>query len=409
VSVEGPQSDLQALVDTPYDAILKQVTRSHRLFSVHWELTYRCNEKCTHCYLDVLAPGAVAPGELTTEESLSIIDQIAEAGALNLTLSGGEILLRSDFFEIAAYARAKRLLLRLFTNGIMIRPAIADRIAALHPYAVEISVYSARPEVHDGITRMARSWELSRRALRLLHERGVRTVMKTPIMGENVHEIDALRALADDLGATFRYDITITPKNTGAPDPLKHRISYRDLVEFMRRQIEPDLWTRRNVTQDQPTCGIGQKAIQIDPYGNVYPCIETRFKLGNLRQQSLFEIWQESPLWQELGRLTLSELPVCRICELRNLCVRCHGLALKEDGDLFGPALTNCREALARRQALIDIGAIPADFPIPAHLAQALEEWTGQESDAAQYGNDFIPLSDLMVRKRNLFVNSGER
>jgi radical SAM protein with 4Fe4S-binding SPASM domain len=408
VSVEGPQSDLQALADTPYDAILKQVTRSHRLFSVHWELTYRCNEKCTHCYLDVLAPGAEAPGELTTEESLAIIDQIAEAGALNLTLSGGEILLRSDFFEIAAYARAKRLLLRLFTNGIMIRPAIADRIAALHPYAVEISVYSARPEIHDGITQRARSWELSVRALGLLHERGVRTVMKTPIMGENVHEIDALRALADDLGATFRYDITITPKNTGALDPLKHRISYRDLVEFMRRQIEPDLWTRRNVAQDRPTCGIGQKAIQIDPYGNVYPCIETRFKVGNLRQQSLAELWQESPLWQELSRLTLSELPVCRTCELRNLCVRCHGLALKEDGDLLGPALTNCREALARRQALIDIGATPADFPIPAHLRRALEEWTVQENDAAQYRNGFIPLSDLMIQTRNLFVDSGE-
>lgn len=407
MSVEGPQSDLQALADTPYEAILKQVTRAHRLFSVHWELTYRCNEKCTHCYLDVLAPGAEAPGELTTEESLAIIDQIAEAGALNLTLSGGEILLRSDFFEIAAYARAKRLLLRLFTNGIMIRPAIADRIAALHPYAVEISVYSARPEVHDGITQRARSWELSVRALGLLHERGVRTVMKTPIMGENVHEIDALRALADDLGATFRYDITITPKNTGALDPLKHRISYRDLVEFMRRQIEPDLWTRRNVAQDRPTCGIGQKAIQIDPYGNVYPCIETRFKVGNLRQQSLAELWQESPLWQELSRLTLSELPVCRTCELRNLCVRCHGLALKEDGDLLGPALTNCREALARRQALIDVGAIPADFPIPAHLRRALEEWTDQENDAAQYRKGFIPLSDLMIHTRNLFVDSG--
>ena len=408
MSVDGPQSDLHLFADNPYENILRQVSRQRRLFSVHWELTYRCNEKCTHCYLDVFAPNATVLGELNTQECLAMVDEIAVAGVLNLTLTGGEILVRRDFFEIAEYARSKRLLLRLFTNGIMIRPEIADRIAALHPYAVEISVYSTQPDVHDGITQIKRSWELSTRALRLLHERGVRTVMKTPIMGENVHEIDRLKALAGELGATFHYDITITPKNTGALDPLKHRISFADLVELMRRQIDPELWVGRTIAQDQPTCGIAQKAIQIDPYGNVFPCVETRLKAGNVREKPLAEIWQDLPFWQELGGLTMSKLTVCRTCELRTLCVRCHGLALKEDGDLRGPALTNCREALARRQALVEMNALPLDYPVPVHLVHVLDDWMNQPSDGPEQESGFIPLSSLITETSNLYVGVGE-
>jgi radical SAM protein with 4Fe4S-binding SPASM domain len=408
LSVEGPQIDLQVLAENPYAAILRQASSAHRLFSVHWELTYRCNEKCSHCYLDVFPPQAAQPGELNTQECLGVIDQIAAAGALNLTLSGGEILVRQDFFEIAAYARSKRLLLRLFTNGILIHPKVADRIAALHPYAVEISLYSARPAVHDSLTQVPRSWELSTRALRLLHERGVRTVVKTPVMVENVRQIDELAALTDELGATFRYDITVTPKNSGALDPLRHRVSYADLVDFMRLKIDREPWLKRNAAPDRPTCSIAQKALQIDPYGNVLPCMEARFTLGNLREKSLSELWRDPPLWSELGGLTLNELPVCRSCELRHLCVRCHGLAWQETGDLHNPALANCREALARRQALVELGGLAPDYPIPAHLVQALETWIKQEEDGLIPENHDLPSPEMLTGRYNQFVRVGE-
>lgn len=368
MSVEGPFPEHN--LSSAYQDILRKVEAQHRLFSVHWELTYRCNEKCTHCYLQVYASHETVPGELTTDECFQVVDQIAEVGALNLTLSGGEILVRRDFFEIAQYARQKRLLLRLFTNGILIRPQVADRIAALHPYAVEISLYSARPELHEAITRRRNSWRLTIQAIRLLRERNVRVIVKTPLMRQNVREIDELQRLAQELDADFRYDMTITPKDGGGMEPLQYRLRYEDLLWLMHRQIDASLWVNRLVKGDQRTCGVATKAAVIDPYGNVYPCIETRFKAGNLRQQSLLEIWDYSPVWQELGRLTLDELPVCRQCELRHLCVRCHGLALREDGDLRAPARVNCREALARRQALVELQVLPADYPIPIHLQQ---------------------------------------
>jgi radical SAM protein with 4Fe4S-binding SPASM domain len=117
--------------------------------------------------------------------------------------------------------------------------------------------------------------------------------------------------------------------------------------------LDPALWAGRVVSPDQHTCGMASSALVIDPYGDVFPCVQTRIVAGNVREQSLQTIWQSETLCN-LARLTLNELPVCRTCELRNLCVRCHGLAQVEDGDLRGPASVNCREALARRQVLIE-------------------------------------------------------
>ena len=68
--------------------------------SAHIDLTFRCNERCIHCYLD-----HEDYGEMTTAEIKGVLDQLAEAGTFFLTLSGGEILLRKDFFEILEYAR----------------------------------------------------------------------------------------------------------------------------------------------------------------------------------------------------------------------------------------------------------------------------------------------------------------
>ncbi|HJQ22588.1 MAG TPA: radical SAM protein [Blastocatellia bacterium] len=373
-----------------YERLLARTASRHRLFSVHWELTYRCNERCSHCYLDVLPPNAEVPGELTTVECFRVIDEMVALGAMNLLFSGGEILARHDFFEIAAYARARRLLLRLFTNGILITPQMADRIAALHPYAVEISLYSASPQTHDRITNRERSWELTTRALGLLRDRGVRTKMKVPLMAENVHEWRDLERLAADLGAEFRYDTTITPKDDGSRAPLNHRLTYEALVDFFREVLDTKAWSKRRVALDARTCGIGLNALAIDPYGNVFPCVQTREPAGNCRTAPLKTIWETSPVWEAMGRLTVNELPVCRECELLNLCVRCHGLAQVEDGDLHGPALANCREALARRQVLVEKGALPADYPIPAHLRDYAAAHNMQaQAETITKGNDY--------------------
>ena len=375
-----------------YKNLVEKTAGNHRLLSVQWELTYRCNERCTHCYLDVFKPNAKVAGELSTEECLGVLDQLAEMGTLNLTLTGGEAFTRRDFFEIASYARQKRFLLRIFTNGITINARLADRLADLHPYAVELSLYGVDAATHDALTLIPRSHELTLRAMRLLRERGIRIVMKTPLMRENVHQYHALRALADELGAQFRYDTTITPKDNGSLEPLKHRLTQNDLVWLMRETLNPETYKPAPDVPTRRTCGIGTNALVIDPYGNVYPCVQTRAKAGNVREQSVRDIWENSPVWQDMDGLTISALPVCNTCELRTMCSRCHGLALVEDGDLYGPAYANCRSAMARRQVLIEAGVLAPDYPIPAHL-QGLEQ-----AERSLTAGHFVPLAAVSAQ-----------
>src|SRR5580704_17752196 len=89
--------------------------------SVQLDLTYRCNERCVHCYLD-----HEYHGEMTTVEIKKLVNELAEAGVFFLTMSGGEILLRRDFFEILEYARALLFCVTLKTNAVLIRERQAE-------------------------------------------------------------------------------------------------------------------------------------------------------------------------------------------------------------------------------------------------------------------------------------------
>src|SRR5437667_8907466 len=107
--------------------------------SVQLDVTYRCNERCVHCYLD-----HDDHGEMTLAEMRDVLDQMAEAGVFFLTISGGEVLMRMDFFDILAHARARMFSVKVKTNAFMIREAEADRLARAGLASVQVSIYSHR-------------------------------------------------------------------------------------------------------------------------------------------------------------------------------------------------------------------------------------------------------------------------
>jgi MoaA/NifB/PqqE/SkfB family radical SAM enzyme len=104
---------------------------------VQLDVTYRCNERCVHCYLD-----HDDHGEMTTAEIKDLLAQMADAGGLLPDPLGGEIFLRRDLLEIVEHARKLQFSVKLKTNAVMIRQAKAERIAALGVESVQISVYS---------------------------------------------------------------------------------------------------------------------------------------------------------------------------------------------------------------------------------------------------------------------------
>lgn len=336
-----------------YSQIIRKTWDEYIPFRVLWELTYRCNERCRHCYI-VDRDGR---GELTTQEAYRVLDELAQAGTLYVTFTGGEILVRDDFSDIARYARKQAFAIRILTNGTLITPRVADEIKALHPMAVEISIYSTRPEVHDEITNLPGSFDRSLRALRLLHERGVKVKVKSPLMERTMPDFEDLRALADQFGGDFNYDTTLVPADDGSDRPLHEAMQAGTLHGFYTRYL--DGWRAREPEPEHSPCNSGINIATIDPYGNVNPCIQLRLAAGNLREQSFGQIWRESPLLRRMRGMTVSELHDCQGCELLPFCVRCPGVVQLETGDLIGCSQVARMDATARRAALDAKGIVP--------------------------------------------------
>jgi len=319
---------------------------------VQLDLTYRCNERCVHCYLD-----HDDHGEMTTPEIKDLLDQLAAAGVFFLILSGGEIFLRKDLFEIVEYARTLMFSVKLKTNAVMIRQAKAKRIAALGVESVQISVYSHLAEVHDAITKLPGSFRRTIDGARLLKSNGVRVSFANVLMKHNADDYPEVQALAAELGVEYNVDATITPMMNGdrsildlniPPGVLKQVFHNSTLVgnaeEFCAPPSGP--LAEADALESLP-CSAGHTACYISPYGDVFPCVQFPLPSGNVRKTRFLDIWQHSPQLKEVRAITMADLQGCSSCAHGSSCSRCPGLAYME-GNMRGPSTQDCEKSFAR-------------------------------------------------------------
>jgi radical SAM protein with 4Fe4S-binding SPASM domain len=337
------------------DRLILRSLERHLPLNVHLDLTYRCNERCVHCYLD-----HEDYGEMSTAEVKRVLDELAREGALFLTFSGGEIFLRADFFELVEYARRLRFDISLKTNGLLVTPERAARLRALGVHKVNISIYSADPAVHDAITRVPGSLEKSLAAVRLLKSLGLRVKLACPLMQQNLASLRGIQALADELGVPYMLDLTITPRMDGDMSLLRLRLSAEAVLPILSDpRINPPLEARAEAAKtaagpaayDNIPCSAGQNSAYISPYGDVYPCVQMPVAAGNVRRQGFREIWYGSQEMQRVRDVRENMIRICNQCEIRAFCQRCPGLAHMEDGDLLGPSSRACELAEASARA----------------------------------------------------------
>lgn len=309
-------------------------------FSCGIELTWRCNHKCIHCYQ--YPPSS---NELSTQEIKDILTQLAAAGCLFLQLTGGEPLLRPDFWRIADFARKLSFAVVLFTNGTLVTKEVARRIKELRFVQVHISLLGAFEQTHDKIVRVDGSYKKVVKAIEYLRSKDISVMLNTVLMKENFSEFKEIIKLAKSWKAEYRISPVITPANAGSKAALDLRISQAQLKEFyafLFRKTKVDFgpYTQGNA---EPLCGYGRKGGVISASGGLYPCIGVPISVGNLREKSFSEIWEDSLPLKKIRAARLKNLKVCKSCALSSHCVRCSGLALFEDGDLFGPSHECCR------------------------------------------------------------------
>ena len=320
--------------------------------SVQIDVTYRCNERCVHCYLD-----HNDYGELTTAEIKDLLAQLAAAGVFFLVFSGGEVFLRRDFFELLEYARSLLFSVKVKTNAVMIGEKEADRLAALGLHGVQVSVYSHRPEVHDRITKLPGSLERTLAGSRLLRERGVNVIFANVLMGPNAADYPAVRNLALEMGAEYTIDPTITPMMDGKRGVLSWNIRHAELQQVMRDpalvgNVEefcapPSGPLAQEDAHETLPCSAGHTACYVSPYGDVYPCVQFPLPTGNVRKQKFIDIWRHSPQLQEVRSISMADLQGCSQCVHSGTCSRCPGLAYME-GNMRGPSIQDCEKSYAR-------------------------------------------------------------
>jgi radical SAM protein with 4Fe4S-binding SPASM domain len=317
---------------------------------VHLDVTWRCNERCVHCYLD-----HDDQGELTSDEIHDLLQQMADAGVFFLTISGGEPLLRDDLFAIIRRARELTFNVKLKTNAILIREKEAAMIRELGVETVQVSIYSHRPEVHDAITKVKGSLARSLDAIRFLVSQGLKVTMANVVMKQTRWDYPGVQALAAELGAHFTIDPTITPHINGDRSLLRLNIDRNGLREIMNDktiagqedQFDPVAPGAGQGAMDNIPCSAGHSACYVSPYGDVYPCVQFPVPSGNVRQQKFIDIWKYSPQLQEVRSIRSRDLPVCSTCAHVGGCSRCPGLAYME-GNMRGPSTADCEKSFAK-------------------------------------------------------------
>lgn len=342
---------------TPPEGSLRAglIARAARLripLNAQIEATSRCNLRCLHCYVAGDHAHPETP-ELDLARQLALIDELADAGCMFLTLTGGEVVLKRGWLRLVEAARRKRMSVTILTNGTLLTADHAAALAHLKVRRVSISIYGDTADVHDGITGVRGSFAKSQAAVQCLRSLGIEVRIATVLMNENVSCFDGVRRLAEGLGCSYRFEPTVRPMSNGATETLKHRLSadamyqlYSDPVIGPRTaEGKYARMASKDIRRDMNDCAAGVSAVFIDASGWVYPCPGFLPGFGSVRDQSFSEVWTGRAA--EEFRDTMQQPVVeCLECDDRQYCLtRCPCLAAVEDGSSSGRSSRACEIA----------------------------------------------------------------
>ncbi len=336
-----------------------------------WDVTGLCNLRCKHCYSNA---GRPAPGELDTERALEVIERLSGWNVPGLAFSGGEPLMRDDFFELAEASADEGMFTALATNGTLIDRDTAERLEAAGVEYVEISLDGADPETHDRFRGVKGAWERAVEGIRHCVETDMMTVIAFTVHRNNVNEIPRLLDLAEDLGVDgvavfnfiptgqgrFRRELDLPPElREEVLRTLVREASDRDILIYSTAPQMARVSLEMNEAGDSEIlygthfayagksrwieplleflggCGAGRFLMAIRPNGDVQPCVFLPVKVGNILEDDPEDLWDHEVFWACRDRDGLKD--PCGECEFRYVCGGCRARAYAITGDVRGP------------------------------------------------------------------------
>lgn len=331
--------------------------------SVMFELTYRCSEKCIHCYNE----GATRNDEeistrgdreeLTFEDYKRIIDELYEQGLMKVCLTGGDPFSKSFVWELIDYLYNKGIAFDVFTNGQRIVNDV-ERLANYYPRLVGVSIYSGIAEVHDYITRIKGSWEKSMSVVEQLSALGVSMNIKCCVMQPNVKSYYLVADIAKQYGAVPQYEISLTDSIEGDKCVSKYLRMTKEQLEIVLRDDNIPLYVGKEAPKyggqskpmDQNPCCAGDNSFCITPEGNLIPCCAFHTLFGNLKEKSINSILNDSKDLSYWRGLALNDYEECGRYDYCSYCNLCPGNNFIEHGTPLKASEVNCFMAKARHE-----------------------------------------------------------
>jgi radical SAM protein with 4Fe4S-binding SPASM domain len=376
-----------------------------RPYVISWNLTYRCNLACEHCYLDAGGAPRVDTenfadrSELGTEECFSVIDDIAAFAPECLTiLTGGEPLLRRDILEIVRRASDRELWVVVGTNGVRITENVAGRLAEAGARGLSLSLDALDSDRHDRFRNVRGAWRNTVEGAEILNRTGLPFIVQTTAGSHNLGELDAIADFAYDRLAAKVWNLYfLVPTGRGqfvsdiTPAQYDEVLAslYRIQRKYDRRMLVnakcaphyirtvlangvPDLegapsWSGsspiRTYSGGAGGCPAGTHYMGIRPNGDVTPCPYLPVFAGTLRNSSLADLWTSSDLFVGIRRRT-SLGGRCGECEINGHCGGCRARAFGMTGDVMAedPLCTHTPGTFAGSPLLTRLGAPQGRF-----------------------------------------------
>jgi len=335
------------------------------LTSLQIELTSRCNERCVHCYI----PHENKSSDINPDFFYRVLDECRDMGLLSLTLSGGEPMLHVQFPQFLRRAKEYDFSINILSNLTLLNDEIITEMKATRLSSVQVSLYSMKPEIHDSITGLPGSFTKTKSAIERLIANDIPLQISCPTMKQNKNcYVDVLnwahehkvRAITDYI-MMARYDHSI--------GNLDSRLSLDETAQVINDTISNDLdyqeemlgidinaAEERDISNDT-VCGVCISTLCMVANGNIYPCAGWQdYVCGNLKEQSLREIWERSPKVKYLRSLRKKDFPQCLICQDKAFCAMCMVRNANEnpEGDPLRINKHFCKVAELNRRIVLD-------------------------------------------------------
>src|SRR3990170_8224164 len=339
---------------------------------VVWNMTRRCNLRCIHCYSQ--SQDKDYPGELTTGEGKSLIDDLAQFQVPVILFSGGEPLMRPDLPELAQYATSKGIRAVISTNGTLITPDMAKVLKEIGLSYVGVSLDGLQ-ETNDRFRGMSGAFDHALQGIKNCQAQGIKVGLRFTIHKKNVHDIPAIFRLleAEDIPRVCFYHLVYAGRGSKLiQEDLSHQETRKtvDLIMDLTKDLHQQGLKKEVLTVDNHADGpyLYLRLLREDPdrskdvlelllmnqgnsSGHGIGCISwdgsvhadqfwRHYSFGNVRQRPFSQIWLDTS--NELMAALKDKRPHvkgrCRQCRWLDICggnfrVRAEAVT----GDLWTP------------------------------------------------------------------------